>query len=323
MNIKYFILSLCIFLKLTPIIGQNETIITVSDQLTALPISYVNISFGDEDGIYTDKNGQFNLSLIVSDSMQLSALGYETKIVYVDSIKEQFIGLNPVATQLEEVVLSDKKRKFKTEKTKSINDKDFLNSYRNPIGGEIACLIENDYSDKEVQMKSVTIPSYNKTMDFAGKKEQVLKRHPFATLYRIVFYTNENGLPGKEITMEPIVILFNEKTDKLNIDLEQHQIYLPKNGFYLSLLNLGPADTEGNLIPTSPFYEKETKEGLYQFPKYIKPYFPVNYRKSKHSTYRRSSFEDDKSWTLFYLKESKKDIINNITLGTELKVFED
>ncbi|SDH88035.1 carboxypeptidase-like regulatory domain-containing protein [Winogradskyella thalassocola] len=323
MNSKYFILSLCFLLKLSPIIGQNETIITVSDELTALPIAYVNISFGDKDGIYTDNNGQFNLRLIASDSMQLSALGYETKIVFVDSIKEQLIVLNPVTTQLEEVVLSDKKRKFKTEKTKPINDKDFLNSYRNPIGSEIACLIENNFSDNEVQIKSIIIPSYNKTMDFSGKKKQVLKRHPFATLYSISFYTNENGLPGKEITTESIVILFNEKTDKLNIDLEQHQIYLPKNGLYLALLNLGPADAEGNLIPTSPFYEKETKEGLYKFPKHIKPYFPVNYSKNTNSTYRRSRFDNDKTWTVFYLNEGKKDRINNITLGTEVKIYED
>lgn len=323
MNSKYFILSLCFLLKLCPIFGQNKTIITVSDHLTFEPIAYVTISFGDKDGIYADKNGQFDLSLIESDKMQLSALGYDTKTVFVDSIKEQLIVLNPIETLLEEVVLSDKKRKFKTEKTKAINDKDFLNSYRNPIGSEMACLIENNFSDKEVQLKSVTIPTYNKTMDFSGKKKQVLKRHPFSTLYKISFYTNENGLPGEEIKTASITILCNEKTDKLNIDLEKHQIYLPKNGFYLSLLNLGPADLEGNLIPTSPFYIKQTKEGLYKLPKHIKPYFPVNYSKTKNNTYSRSSFDSNKEWTLFYLNERKKDRINNITLGTELKVFED
>ncbi|WP_178984768.1 carboxypeptidase-like regulatory domain-containing protein [Winogradskyella helgolandensis] len=323
MNFKYIVLSLCFLLKLSPIIGQNETIVTVSDQLTAQPIAYVNISFEDKDGIYADKNGQFDLSLIASDRMQLSVLGYETKTIFVDSIKQQLIGLDPIETMLEEVLLSDKKRKFKTEKTKSINDKDFLNSYRNPIGSEIACLIENNFSGKDVQIKSVTIPSYNKTMDFSGKKKQVLKRHPFTTLYSIGFYTNENGLPGNEITAESITILFDEKTDQLKIDLEQHQIYLPKNGLYIALLNLGPADAEGNLIPTSPFYEKETKEGLYKFPKHIKPYFPVNYSESKNNTYSRSRFDNDKTWTLFYLNEQKKDKINNITLGTELKVFED
>jgi len=179
MHCKYIILTLYCLLKLSHITGQNNTIITVNDQLTALPIAYVTISFGDNNGIYTNKNGQFNLSLIESDRLQLSAVGYKTKTVFVNAIKEQHIVLMPEETMLEEVVLSNKKRKFKTEKTKPINNKDFLNSYRNPIGSEIACLIENNYRDQEVQIQSVTIPTYNKTMDFSGKKKQVLKRHPF------------------------------------------------------------------------------------------------------------------------------------------------
>ena len=323
MHCKYIILTLCCLLKLSHITGQNNTFITVNDQLTALPIAYVTISFGDNNGIYTNKNGQFNLSLIESDRLQLSAVGYKTKTVFVNAIKEQHIVLMPEETMLEEVVLSNKKRKFKTEKTKPINNKDFLNSYRNPIGSEIACLIENNYRDQEVQIQSVTIPTYNKTMDFSGKKKQVLKRHPFSTLYKISFYSNANGLPGEKIKTESITIVCNEKTDKLKIDLEQYQIYLPKNGFYLSLLNLGPANHKGQLIPTSPYYEKETKEGLYKFPKYIKPYFPVNYDESKNNTYIRSNFDNDKAWTLFYLNKQKKDRINNITLGTEVKIYED
>jgi hypothetical protein len=321
MNFKFLILSLCFLVNSS--IDKNQTLVTVTDKVTELPISYVNISFGDNDGIYTNENGQFNLNLITADKMSLSALGYKTKTVISDSITNQVIFLDPENTLLEEVILDNFKRKFKIQKTKPINDKDYLNSYRNPIGNEIACFIENRFNDNDIQLKSITIPSYNKTMDLTGPRKQILKRHPFSTLYKINFYENDNGLPGNHIKTENITVLFNEKTDKLKIDLETHQIYIPQTGCFISLLNLGPADENGVLIPTSPFYERKTKKGTFQFPKHIRPYFPVNYDKNEHNTYQRSTFGTNNVWEVFYLNNSKLDMVNNISLGHELKIFDE
>jgi hypothetical protein len=35
-------------------------------------------------------------------------------------------------------------------------------------------------------------------MDFSDRSKQILKRHPFNTLYKINFYTTTNGLPGNK-----------------------------------------------------------------------------------------------------------------------------
>ncbi|MBO3116672.1 carboxypeptidase-like regulatory domain-containing protein [Winogradskyella sp. DF17] len=311
-----FIAILCLFL-----IKINKNLITVVDKKASKSIPYVTISFGNNDGIYTDQNGRFDLSLITSDSIRLSSLGYQSKIIAINTIQRDTIFLNPTDIQLNEVLVSNKKQKFKTKKIKSINDRDFLNSYRNPIGCEIACLIKNDFSKNDVQLKSITIPSYNKTMDFNGANKQVLKRHAFSTLYKVNFYFNLDGKPGERITSDTLTIQFNEKTDKLKINLESHQIYLPKNGLFISLLNLGPANAEGKLIPTSPYYEQETKKGKLKFVKHIKPYFPVNYYKNENFTYMRIAFDNDLAWKVFNLNNSNQDKFNNISLGYELKVF--
>ena len=316
----YSFLNLLLVISYNLCFTQTE-IVTILDKETHKLIPFVTVSFGENDGIYSDIEGKFSLELIVNDTIILSSIGYKTQTVLKNSIQTNTIYLQPTNVLLEEVIVSNKKKKFKLIKSKPINDKDFLNSYKNPIGSEIACLIPNNYGDKDVQIKSILIPSYNKTMTKEMNK-QVLKRHTFKTIYKITFLQNENGIPGDEIKTDFITLIFDEKTDTSKLNIEIQQIYLPKNGCFISLLNLGPADENGNLIPTSPFYEKQTSKGLMRFSKPIKPYFPINFDKNEIQTFVRHMFNEDKDWKPFYFRKNRTSEFHNLSLGYELKVFE-
>lgn len=315
---KNLLFVLIVTLGLNYNYSQAE-VISVLDKDTQLAISFATITFGDNDGFYTDIDGKFDLNLITSDNLEISSLGYTTIEILKTDIKNKTIYLMSNSETLDEVLITDSKRKFKLKKTKPINDKDFLNSYKNPIGIEIASFIENKHGEKEVQIKSILVPSYNKTM--VGTKKQVLKRHPFKTLYKVRFLKNENGFPGDKITSDIILLSFNEKSDLNKLSLENKNIYLPKNGCFITLLNLGPSDETGSLIPTTPYFEKETSKGLMRFAKSIKPYFPVNYKLKKNQTFIRNTFNKDKKWQTFYFKKNRPSEFHNISVGYELKVY--
>jgi hypothetical protein len=125
-----------------------------------------------------------------------------------------------------------------------------------------------------------------------------------------------------EIKNKIITVLFNEKTDNLKIDLEDYKLFLPAEGFFIALLNLGPADENKNLTPTSPFKEILIDGKTKRFSKHIKPYFPVNFKKPDPYTYVRYTFNEDKSRKQFDLRKQKNSRINNINIGYELKVYE-
>jgi hypothetical protein len=138
------ILSLFFFLLINLSV-YSQVNISIVDKSTNENIPFVTIAFGNDDGVYTNENGQFNLELIKTNSIIVSALGYKTRTIIINTIKNNTIFLEPDNVLLEEVLISNKKKKFKIKKAKSINDKNFLNSYRNSIGNEIACFIENNH----------------------------------------------------------------------------------------------------------------------------------------------------------------------------------
>jgi hypothetical protein len=195
----------------------------------------------------------------------------------------------------------------------------------NIIGGEIACFIPNKYNNKDVFLNSISIPIVTKTISFDSKligKKQIVKKLDFSALYKVSFYKNENGIPGKELIDETITLIFNQKSTVIKVNLEIYGIYLPKEGFFVGLLNLGPTNKNGNLIPTSPYVEKMTKNGMMRFSKPVKPYFPVIIKINKANTYSRFSFKDYKEWKKFHVLK-KGNTFQNISLGYELKIYDE
>jgi len=315
-----------VFLSITLNFLYSQETIIVLDNNTKQPISFVAISFDNDNGFYTNSNGSFSLKEVKGEVLFLSCLGYKSKSIILDTIKDNIIYLEPDNIQLNEVILSNKKSKFKKKKIKSIKHNDFLNAQIISIGVEFASFLPNKYSEKEVQIKKIIIPVVTKTISFSKDligKNQTVKKLPFSTIYKINIYENNNGLPGQELLYENITCLFNEKSNTFEIDIDKYNIYLPKEGLYVGLLNLGLADETGELIPTTPYIEKTNKDGVViKIGKSVKPYFPVNIIKDYSQTFFRETFDENKKWKILSKNNLPKDKSHNINFGYELKIYE-
>jgi hypothetical protein len=299
--------------------------IKVIDTISNKSVSYVTITFEKNNGLYTDEDGFFSLDEIKCDQISLSCLGYSNKKINVKSIQNNTIYLSPINYELSEVVISDKVRKSKTKKIKPEKHNDFMQSHRLSIGGELAMYIPNDYSDNDIEFMSLTIPIVTKTISFDKSlegKSQRLKKLPFSALYKISFYANEENKPGEQFNYENITVVLDEESTKVDVDLEDYNITLPEEGFFISLLNLGKTDEDGKLISTTPFESKEVDNRMVKYTRPTKPYFPVHYEENKNKTFFRYSFNDDKSWITFYKHGKKKEgEYHNVSLGYELKIY--
>jgi hypothetical protein len=105
-----FFLSVISALKLN---GQTTISSKLMDSKTEQPIPYATIQFSSNNGVITNENGEFSISISRAiqpvDSLVISCLGYETKSLAVKGFKQETIYLNPKAVDLDEVLLTNKK----------------------------------------------------------------------------------------------------------------------------------------------------------------------------------------------------------------------
>lgn len=299
--------------------------IKVVDSITKMPIPFTTITFGENNGFYTNQDGEFNLKEVHSESISIFCLGYEKKTIEIKSINQNTIFLKPSSFELSEIIISNKKNKTRIKKIKPEKHNDFLQSYMLNIGGELAIYVPNNFDSNDVVLKSLLIPVVTKTISFdknmTGKKQQV-KKLPFSAMYKISFYENENNRPKEQLNYESITIVLNEESTIVNLNLEKYTIDLPKNGLFVGILNLGPTDETGKLIPTTPYIDKKTEKGIIRIVKHTKPFFPYHYKNQNTETFIRYTFNDDLSWNPFF-KHKIKNIRDhhNISLGYEVKIY--
>ncbi|MGR7813984.1 carboxypeptidase-like regulatory domain-containing protein [Lacinutrix undariae] len=86
----------------------------VIDVVTKQPVVYANIDFLNSKGTFTNTKGEFNIALVdVIDSIKISSVGYVTKyMTYNDLLNDSVIGLEQDITNLNEVVIQNKKVKI-------------------------------------------------------------------------------------------------------------------------------------------------------------------------------------------------------------------
>lgn len=85
----------------------------VLDAKTEQPIPYATIQFNTKNGVITNDNGDFSITITraitPADSLVISCLGYEQKSIALVNFKNDITYLNPKAVDLDEVLLTNKK----------------------------------------------------------------------------------------------------------------------------------------------------------------------------------------------------------------------
>lgn len=200
------------------------------DSITKKPIELANITFVKKDlGVNSDLNGNFKIKIKdKSDNLQISSVGYNKKIINLSKFNETLdyavdIELSPKIEKLEEVLISNKKKKYSSIKILGLNKKLKIRSGF-PFGYEFCNFIKNPLN-KNGKIKSIIL-SLNEKKDF-----------DYLATYNIRFYEFDsiNRTPGEELYFENLIVEPQNKTYKLKINIDALKIKLPKKGICIGV----------------------------------------------------------------------------------------
>ncbi|WP_400077739.1 hypothetical protein [Winogradskyella sp. R77965] len=286
------------------IIGQfSYAQITVRDSISKYPVSYATISFGNGNGLFADDEGQFIFTKKLYpdiDSLYISALGFKDLNISTENLTNQLF-LSPQASKLDEVVIGSKlNRKFKEEKLKPYLDDDYYNCWLPTIESEIAVYFPKT-TTKDQKLAAVSFPIALESKDWKKRKRTNSEKKKFSTLFKVKFYNNNNGIPGEVLTYETIVFRATEKNgDAFVLDVDKFDIYIPKNGFFVSLQVLGYTDKAGKLLPNKKYKEIESKKGdIIKIPTNFRPLLPFTDEVESKNTYIKRVFISGNNWVKF------------------------
>lgn len=298
---------------------------------TDYPVSYATISFGDGQGIFADDEGYFFFTKKLYpdvDSLYISALGFKEKAIASVNLSKS-IFLDTETDALDEVVISTTiNRKFKTETLKPYLDDDYYKCWLPTIESEIAVFFPNE-DDKLKKISSILFPITLESRDWKKRKRSNADKRAFSTLFKVKFYKNNDGLPGEPLTYANIVFRATEKNgDEFELDVSEHDLIIPENGFYVSLQVLGYTDAKGKLLPNKKYKEIKTKTGYVKIPTNFRPLLPFTDEIDDYRTYIKRVFIHGNNWVQFKkgngIESSLlRSDLNNYGIGMSFKVYKD
>lgn len=326
MNFKTYCITACLFLTV-----KSYSQITLKETQTQYPVSYATISFGNGQGIFADDEGMFMFTKKLYpnvDSLFISALGYkDLKIATLNLPKTLF--LETEASQLDQVTVSVKiDVKFKEETLKPFLDDDYYKCWLPTIESEIAVYFSNENSQLK-KISTIYFPIALESKDWKKRKRSNADKHPFSTLFKVKFYKNNNGFPGLALTKDIIVFNATEKNgDVFELDVTNHNLFIPENGFFVSLQVLGYTDKQGKLLPNKKYKEIKSKNGTVKIPTNFRPLLPFTDKIPENRTYIKRVFLQANKWTRFEFGsgiESSllKSNLNNYGIGLTYKIYND
>ena len=238
---------------------------TILDSITKQPLELVNIIINNANvGVYTNSDGNFKIKLTKSsDFLHISYIGYKAKNINLSNFInkkncEQLFYLSPTRTQLNEVVLENKKIKYGwTKIIKSIRGKTRQVGFQ--FGTENCSYIEN-LDAKKGKIKSVVLDLNKMNDDFICKKCKM----DYLATYNVKFYSYDSiqHRPGNEIFSQNIIAYPENKTYSFVIDIDSLNISFPKKGVCVGveIINTkykNPKTTGAFIGPSITFSERK------------------------------------------------------------------
>ncbi|MBV7270542.1 carboxypeptidase-like regulatory domain-containing protein [Winogradskyella luteola] len=303
--------------------------ITVIDSITKYPVSYATVSFGNGNGIFADDEGKFVFTKKLYpdiDSLYISALGFKNLNISTENIPKQLL-MQAQADELDEIVIDTKlNRKFEEETLKPYLDDDYYKCWLPTIESEIAVYFPKTKTEDQ-KLTSVIFPIALESKDWNKRKRSNSDKKKFSTLFKVKFYANDEGVPGKVLTYKTIVFRATEKNgDAYELSVEDYGIYIPKDGFFVSLQVMGYTDKAGKLLPNKKYKEIKTKNGIVKIPTNFRPLLPFTDRVKNKNTYIKRVFINGNNWVKFDkgngFKSSLLDKnLHNYGIGLTYKTF--
>ncbi len=215
--------------------GQNNKSVYIFDSISKKPVSFSTIHIYEDNnlknGYYADENGLAFVNCNIKYEIIITHIGYENFEANCLNLQDT-IFLNQKTIYIDEVIITNTKSNlielgdYKLKKDRS------LNAFK---GFEITKYFKNESND-EKRIYSVILNLFKR-----NKKTVILK----INLYSV----NADNTPGNLINDEEIIYYLKNKVDgKVEINVNNKNIILPKNGVFLSVECLGFIDDNGKFI---------------------------------------------------------------------------
>jgi hypothetical protein len=325
MNFKLILLSL--FANITFCFAQ----ITILDKETKEPVSFATISFGNGNGLFADESGKFIFTKKLYndiDTLTVSSIGYKNLKIPTAKLTLQLL-LVPQTDLLQEVIIQIKPEgKFKVKKIKPILHDDYFKCWLPTIESEIAVYFPNE-EQRTKQITKLYLPIKAEATDWSKRKRANTKKRTFSTLFKVKFYENIDGFPGKILSYEKIVFRVTQESESVfELDIEKNDIYIPKKGVFVSIQILGYTNKEGKLLPNKKYQEVKTRKGIVKVSTTFRPLLPFTEKIKQKRTYTKRIFLDNNNWIRFEKKNVSNNKLlltglNNYGMGMEMKVYEE
>lgn len=202
--------------------GFSQSASVIIDAMSKEKIPFVNVWIQDKNiGTTSNFNGEFQLNYSASDTIVFSAIGYETKKIYSDSMPN-LVTLTPIVLELGEVVALGHREHLSLTigefKKPTINY--FFSCGTNPWIA--ARYFPND-------------TSYAKTR-YISKLSLVTKsRLENSKFYVRLYKATEDGKPGDYLFTNPIMGVAKKGKKTTELDLTDLHLKFPEHGLFVAI----------------------------------------------------------------------------------------
>lgn len=229
---KYF---MCFFMSL-PICAAIAQIVVkgkVVNQKSNHPIPYVNIGIAAKPiGTLSNPDGTFTLYIpkqYQNDTLIFSSVGYNYQKIQILSINPYItVTLNEKIIQLEAVTVSNNKKTRIFSLGNKYSNTSYICADSAMAGSAMALLIENKFPRFRRKLKNPFFLLKTALRIYSNTFNQ------FKVRVRILEYDSLNGLPGKDLLEQNVIITSKIKTDGwINADLSKYNIQIKNERFFL------------------------------------------------------------------------------------------
>lgn len=326
MLIRFLVLST--MLVALPIFGQTQLI----SEETSEPVSFATISFGDGQGFFADAEGSFLFTKKLYpdvDSLYISALGFKDLSLSTSNLPKT-IEMSTQTDELDEIlIISVAGRKFKEETMDPYLDDDYYKCWLPTIESEIAVYFPNEEKEQLTQISSVIFPITLESRDWDKRNKANADKRPFSTLFKVKFYKNDNGFPGDVLVRENKVFIATEKDgDSYDLNVSDLDLFIPDDGFFVSIQVLGYTDDEGRLLPNKKYKEIKSRGRIVKIPTNFRPLLPFTEDIEGNRTFIKRVFINNNEWLQFKKGNGIESTllrsdIDNYGIGYSFRIYKD
>ena len=230
---NYFIILFIFFIN--NIQSQTRSIV-VLDSLTNHPIPFVTIQFSKDNGTYTNEKGFFDLNQNSKDTLQLTHIAYNDFKIKASDVKATII-LSPNAILLKDVKINNGKQI--TNFIDFAKKNNSISSWPISSNTELLTLIVPNIENANSNIIK---------LNFKFEKRKYNEISSLKTALRINIYDQKNEKIIDKIYSGNVHIIDASKKDYIDIDLNNENIELSKNGLFIGIEVIGDINESGDII---------------------------------------------------------------------------